>query len=152
MQHKSIGLIIALMLFCTTMRSQTVPEDVQIANYVNRYHAKSQPELSGMYVIKQVATTGLKVKPGHEVTVHYEGRFLDNKIFDSSYQRNQPLTFVLGAGKVIPGWEQGIASLRQGEKAILIIPSYLAYGNKKTGSIPANTPLVFNIEVVKAGK
>ena len=152
MQHKFFLTFIALMLFCSTIQSQTVTEDVQIANYVNRYHSKAQPEMSGLYVIKQVTTTGLKVKPGTEVTVHYEGRFLNNKVFDSSYQRNKPLTFILGAGKVIPGWEQGIATLRQGEKAILIIPSYLAYGDKKAGSIPANTPLVFNIEVVKAGK
>lgn len=152
MRHKFFLTFIALMLFCITIQSQTVPEDVQIANYVNRYHSKAQPEMSGLYVIKQITTTGPKVKPGAEVTVHYEGRFLNNKVFDSSYQRNKPLTFVLGAGKVIPGWEQGIATLRQGEKAILIIPSYLAYGDKKTGSIPANTPLVFTIEVVKAGK
>ena len=140
---------LCLIILTQFIHAQTISEDQQILQYVAKYHPNAQPEMSGLYIIKQIKTPYPKVIPGKQVTVHYEGKFLDNKVFDSSYSRNHPIQFVLGQGSVIAGWEQGIATMRQGEKAILIIPSYLAYGNKKSGQIPPNTPLVFTVEIIK---
>lgn len=134
------------------LAGQTLGEDARIEQYVKTNFAGATSEMSGLYVIKKVKSNGIMVTPGSKVVVHYEGKFLDDKVFDSSWTRNKPIEFVVGQGRVIPGWEQGIVQLRQGEKAVLIVPSYLGYGNVKTGIIPANTPLVFTIEVLKVIK
>lgn len=81
------------------------------------------------------------------VSVHYTGSFLDGRVFDSSDGR-APIKFTLGAGQVISGWDEGIALLSVGEKAYFLIPSRLGYGTRSVGSIPANTPLVFEVELV----
>jgi peptidylprolyl isomerase len=147
-------LLSLLMLLMSTsfIKGQAIGEDAAIEQYVKRHFNGSLPELSGLYVIKKVKTNGAVVTPGSKVQVHYEGKFLDDKVFDSSWSRNKPIEFVVGQRRVIQGWEQGIVHLRQGENAVLIIPSYLGYGNVKTGIIPANTPLVFTLEVLKVSK
>lgn len=89
-------------------------------------------------------------KGGSRVTVHYTGRFADsNKEFDSSRRRKEPFTFVLGAGQVIAGWDVGIAKLSLGERALLHIPSELAYGSRGFGGIPPNSDLIFDVELLK---
>lgn len=131
---------------------QHIPEEVRIKQFVNANYKGSEPRMSGLYVIKQKETEGKAVVAGSEVTVHYEGKFLNDNVFDSSYNRKKPISFVVGSGRVIKGWDEGLSTLKEGEKAILIIPSHLGYGNRKVGPIPANSPLVFTIEVVKVGK
>ncbi|MBL30553.1 MAG: peptidylprolyl isomerase [Flavobacteriaceae bacterium] len=99
-------------------------------------------------ILKKVA--GKKVKKGDLVSVHYKGMLLDGTIFDSSYNRNQPLDFTYGVGQVIPGWDEGIGLLNEGESAKLIIPSELAYGERGAGNvIPPNSILIFEVELVK---
>jgi len=95
--------------------------------------------------------TGPKPTKGQQVAVHYEGRLLSGQVFDSSYQRNQPIAFPIGEGKVIPGWDEGIALFNEGGKGTIIIPSPMAYGPREMGTIPANSILVFDIELVKVG-
>ncbi len=95
-------------------------------------------------------TDGVQAKAGDMVTVHYTGYFLDGKIFDSSVQRGTPFGFQLGQGKVIKGWDEGIALLKVGEKARLIIPYTLAYGEKEIGPIPAKSTLIFDVELIDA--
>lgn len=92
--------------------------------------------------------TGTPAASGNTITVNYTGMFTDGKVFDSS-QGREPLTMEIGAGKVIAGWDQGILGMRVGGKRRLIIPPYLAYGEKGAGGvIPPNAVLIFDIELL----
>ncbi|NWF51115.1 MAG: FKBP-type peptidyl-prolyl cis-trans isomerase [Ignavibacteriaceae bacterium] len=91
---------------------------------------------------------GQKVESGKLVTVHYSGFLEDGSRFDSSFERDEPFSFVIGEGQVIPGWEEGIALMRQGDKVKLIIPPALAYGSTQVGTIPPNSTLYFDVEVL----
>ena len=98
------------------------------------------------------AGTGRMPVKGELVTVHYTGRLLDGKVFDSSVQRNEPCTFVLGVKQVIAGWDLGIAQLKIGDKAKLTIPPHLAYGDRGfPGAIPPKATLVFEVELLGIG-
>ena len=99
---------------------------------------------------KQVVREGFdQVPQGANVVVHYTGYFLDGRVFDSSVQRNQPFQFQLNRGMVIRGWDIGVASMRKGEVCYLFIPASLAYGpNGAGGTIPPNTDLVFQVELL----
>jgi len=88
-------------------------------------------------------------KPGNTVSVHYTGRLTDGTVFDSSYKRGKPFQFKLGAGKVIRGWDIGVAKMSKGQVCRLRIPPNLAYGNRSVGGvIPANATLIFTIELL----
>ncbi|GAA4318622.1 peptidylprolyl isomerase [Pontixanthobacter gangjinensis] len=92
---------------------------------------------------------GKKAEKGNSVSVHYKGQLADGTVFDSSYKRNQPLEFPIGVGHVIPGWDEGIQLLQVGDKARLVIPSDLAYGERGAGGvIPPNAILVFDVELM----
>jgi len=104
---------------------------------------------SGLYYSIQKEGTGATPKSGKTVSVHYRGMLMDGTVFDSSYQRNQPIDFPLGEGRVIPGWDEGIALLKKGSVAKLVIPSELAYGAQGAGGvIPPNATLIFEVELV----
>jgi FKBP-type peptidyl-prolyl cis-trans isomerase FkpA len=97
--------------------------------------------------------TGATAVTGDTLTVNYVGTLLDGTKFDSSYDRNQPFSFRLGAGQVIAGWDQGLPGMRVGGKRRLTIPPSLGYGNRQVGPIPPNSTLRFEIELVSiAGK
>jgi FKBP-type peptidyl-prolyl cis-trans isomerase len=90
---------------------------------------------------------------GDTATVHYVGRFTDGTQFDSSYDRGQPLQFVVGAGQVIAGWDLGIPGMKVGGTRRLTIPPNLAYGSSGNGPIPPNSTLTFDVELLAlAGK
>ena len=96
--------------------------------------------------------SGAQAEKGKSVSVHYEGSLENGQVFDSSYRRKDPITFTLGIGQVIQGWDEGIALLKEGDKARFVIPSYLGYGERGAGGvIPPNTTLVFDVELVKVG-
>ena len=86
---------------------------------------------------------------GAKVDVHYTGRLVNDTVFDSSIKRNKPFSFVLGQGRVIAGWDEGVALLHKGDKATLIIPAELAYGSTEKPNIPANSTLIFDIELLE---
>lgn len=118
--------------------------------YLKENDIHSQASLSGLYYIEKRKGKGKKAKPGNILTVHYTGKFLSGEIFDSSYKRNQPFSFKLGAGNVIAGWEEGFSKMSEGGKATFIIPSYLAYGKKGYGKIiPPYATLIFDVELLK---
>ncbi|UGU16960.1 peptidylprolyl isomerase [Sinomicrobium kalidii] len=105
---------------------------------------------SGLWYKITEKGNGDKAEKGKTVSVHYKGMLTDSSVFDSSYQRNQPIDFRLGAGQVIPGWEQGIELMNTGDKARLVIPPQLAYGSRGAGGvIPPDATLVFDVELVK---
>ena len=95
-----------------------------------------------------VVGTGATAAAGDLVTVNYVGTLTNGTKFDSSYDRGQPYTFRIGAGQVIAGWDQGVPGMKVGGKRRLTIPPSLGYGNQANGSIPANSTLVFEIELV----
>ena len=104
---------------------------------------------SGLAYVILKEGEGERAKSGDVVSVHYEGMLTDGTMFDSSYARNNPIDFLLGQGKVIAGWDEGIALLNVGSKARLIIPPHLGYGAQGAGGvIPPNANLVFEVELV----
>lgn len=104
---------------------------------------------SGLKYVIHEKGKGLQAKSGDKVSVHYEGRLMNDTIFDTSYKRGQPFTFSLGQGQVISGWDEGIALLNEGDSATFIIPPDLGYGQKAMGSIPANSTLKFKVKLMK---
>lgn len=105
---------------------------------------------SGLYYQITDPGTGPKPTRGQKVAVHYRGSLLNGQIFDSSFERGQPITFAVGTGQVIPGWDEGILLLSEGDKAAFIIPPQLAYGSQGAGGvIPPNASLIFEVELVK---
>ncbi|MCB2101186.1 MAG: FKBP-type peptidyl-prolyl cis-trans isomerase [Rhodobacterales bacterium] len=94
--------------------------------------------------------SGAEAGPDSRVTVHYTGWLMDGTEFDSSRNRNKPITFDLGAHRVIQGWDRGIVGMREGGTRELVIPPHLAYGPQGAGGvIPPNATLKFNVELVK---
>ena len=92
---------------------------------------------------------GAQATQGKIVSVHYTGKLADGTKFDSSYDRNAPIEFPLGEGRVIQGWDEGISLLKVGGKATFIIPPHLAYGEKGAGGvIPPNATLIFDVELM----
>ncbi len=88
----------------------------------------------------------------NNIRVHYTGTLTDGTKFDSSLDRGQPFAFTLGGGQVIRGWDEGLIGMQVGEKRKLTIPSDLAYGDKGIGPIPANSTLIFDVELMEIVK
>lgn len=103
---------------------------------------------SGLQYEDMVVGNGKMADPGLTVTVHYTGWLTDGTKFDSSVDRGQPFTFQLGAGQVIPGWDEGVKGMRVGGKRKLTIPPDLGYGARGAGPIPPNSTLVFDVELL----
>ncbi len=108
--------------------------------------AKTTP--SGLKYVVVEEGTGDTPKKGSMVTVHYTGKLLNGKKFDSSYDRKQPIDFPVGTGQVIKGWDEALLSMKKGEKRVLIIPPNLGYGPSGRGPIPPNATMVFDVELV----
>lgn len=105
----------------------------------------------GLVVQDEVVGTGDIASAGDTLVVNYTGKLQDGTVFDSSLGAGRtPYQFVLGAGKVIPGWDQGLQGMKVGGKRLLIIPSELAYGAQGMGPIPPNATLVFEVDLLSA--
>jgi len=126
-------------------------EKTIIKQYIEGSKLKITPLNSGMYYIPIAKTIGDSVKTGDTIVVHYEGRFLNGKFFDSTRKRNEPFQFVYGQQwQVIKGMEEAIGLMHEGEKALFIMPSGMAFGEtgSSTGIIPPFTSLIFEVELI----
>ncbi|MGA9115592.1 MAG: FKBP-type peptidyl-prolyl cis-trans isomerase [Bacteroidota bacterium] len=104
---------------------------------------------SGLKYIEMAEGAGESPVRGSLVTVHYTGYLLDGKKFDSSVDRNQPFTFIIGEGQVIRGWDEGVMTMKPGGKRKLIIPPQLGYGERGAGGvIPPRADLIFDVELL----
>jgi FKBP-type peptidyl-prolyl cis-trans isomerase FkpA len=133
---------------------QKVTDNKIIEDYLtkNGMKAKARKTASGLYYVSLSEGTGGTPAAGDNVKVHYTGKFLDGKEFDSSKNQGKPLDLQVGAGMVIPGWDEGLMLMKKGDKGILLIPSGLAYGPEAYGPIPANSVLQFEMELVDFSK
>lgn len=134
------------------MKANHVDETAKAAKELEGFLQKNgivkEPTESGLYYVVTEEGTGEKPEVGRMVKVHYTGKLLDGTVFDSSVGRGEPIEFPLGVGQVIPGWDEGIGMMRKGEKGVLYIPYYLAYGDRDMGQIPPFSNLVFEVELV----
>lgn len=123
----------------------------EFLDFVKKNHPTAKATGSGLYYIIERVGSGPSPVTGKEVSVHYTGFLTDGTKFDSSLDRGEPITFPIGAQRVIPGWDEGIMLLKQGGKGRLIIPYHLAYGERGFPPvIPPLATLVFEVELVKA--
>lgn len=117
---------------------------------------KNMPEQNtgGLVIVDEVIGTGATATAGDNVTVDYVGMLTNGTVFDASKNRgNAGFTFILGTGQVIKGWDVGVAGMKVGGKRKLTIPADMAYGNQAVGGvIPANSTLVFEVELLKTGR
>ncbi len=123
--------------------------DATIADYKS---GKLKPQTTATGLKYQIlsAGTGAAPKAGGNVTVHYIGKLLDGTEFDSSYSHGDSFSFAVGQQQVIPGWDEGLMLMKEGDKAVFFIPAKLGYGEQAAGKIPANSELAFYIELIKA--
>ncbi len=146
-----ILLSVVILLFATSCKRDEKEEQEKLDAYIAEHNITVKPTESGLYYIETQAGTGEKPVKGSTVQVHYTGTLIDGTEFDSSIG-GSPLEFPLGVGYVIAGWDEGIALMKEGGKATLIIPSELGYGAQAAGSIPAYSTLIFDVELVNVLK
>lgn len=103
---------------------------------------------SGLQYQDLTVGNGAEARPGMTAEVHYVGTLLNGAKFDASYDRNETLKFVIGAGEVIAGWDEGVIGMKTGGKRKLVVPPQLGYGSRDLGIIPPNSTLVFEVELI----
>ena len=121
----------------------------EMQQYFAMNNVVATPTASGLYYVMTAEGNGDMPEKGDNVKVHYTGKLLDGTVFDSSIERGEPIEFPLGVGYVIPGWDEGIMLMSKGEKGVLYIPYYLAYGDRGAGNvIPPFANLIFEVELI----
>ena len=135
------------------MKEDHAEETAVAAQQLDEYLAKNkinvEPTQSGLYYVMTQEGNGEKPEVGQVVKVHYTGKLLDGTVFDSSVERGEPISIPIGVGQVIPGWDEGIQLMSKGEKGVLYIPYYLAYGDRQAGDkIVPFSNLIFEVELV----
>ncbi len=146
-----ILLFSVLVIACSSNDEVFGPEPDQINNYIKtKKLTVTDSSTAGLkFIMVKANPSGAVLKSGQSIVVNYTGKFIAGKKLDNVFDSGN-FAFILGARQVVDGFDKGIAKMRVGEKATLIFLSSLGYGANGQGSIPANTPLLFEIEVVSA--
>jgi FKBP-type peptidyl-prolyl cis-trans isomerase len=118
--------------------------------YISEHFSTAVRRTSGLRYVIRAGGTGVDTPSiGSEVIAHYEGRLVDGTSFDSSYRRGTPFVFRVGTGAVIKGWDEAFLLMKKGEKRTLILPYWLAYGEKGSPpKIPGKATLIFEVELI----
>ena len=121
----------------------------ELADFIAQNNITVEPTETGLYYVMTQEGNGEKPEVGQVVKVHYTGKLLDGTVFDSSVERGEPISIPIGVGRLIPGWDEGIMMMSKGEKGILYVPYYLAYGDRAAGDkIVPFSNLIFEVELV----
>ena len=142
-----------LTLLCATLClaacSKSVAEPGATETFKPAAAPPPDPGPATLQITDDVVGKGRPAASGDHVRVHYTGTLMDGKKFDSSRDRGQPFTFVIGQGQVIKGWDEGVMTMKVGGKRKLIIPAALGYGARGAGGvIPPNADLLFDVELL----
>ncbi len=138
-----VGLGLITYLFFSGPLTNFFQSEMQIDN---------QAENQNVTVREVTIGTGEIAEPGDIITAHYVGTLADGRVFDSSRDRGVPISFTLGVGQVIKGWDEGLQGMRSGGKRVLIISPEYGYGAQAVGPIPGNSTLTFEVELVDVAK
>ncbi len=141
----AIAVVVAIgfLFFGSALFAPFTPETAEQADTTNTNVAGTP------MITDTVVGTGDEAVAGKTVVLNYVGTFEDGSVFDASERHGQPLSFVLGKGMVIAGWDQGIAGMKVGGKRHLVIPPELGYGPNDYGPIPGNSTLIFEVELLE---
>jgi FKBP-type peptidyl-prolyl cis-trans isomerase len=146
---KNIALILFIPVLLSFSCNKQAKEELELLQaWLDEHNITTEPTASGLYYIETLEGDGNYPQYGDKVTLEYLGRFLNGEVFDTSYD-GPPISFYLGYGDVIKGWDEGISYMKNGGKATLIIPSSLAYGAQGSGdAIPPYSTLIFDVELL----
>jgi len=153
-----VVLVVGLVVFVLMNRNNQPIEDISGNNISenqteDNLNQNEKGEIAEENQMEQVSKSGLPAKAGDVLVMNYTGRLTNGTVFDSNVDQKfghvEPFEFTLGAGQVIKGWDEGLVGMKVGEKKTLTISPENAYGNRANGSIPANSTLIFDVELVE---
>jgi FKBP-type peptidyl-prolyl cis-trans isomerase FkpA len=146
----ALALPLAALLSCKSDSSPTAPaiESTTFAPSLGVDLSASTRTSTGLYYRDLITGTGATAASGHSLSVHYTGWLANGTQFDTNVAPATPYTLTLGIGQVIAGWDQGLVGMKVGGRRQLIIPPSLGYGSNPNGTIPANSILVFTVDLV----
>lgn len=150
MNKFSVFAILALVVFGLMLYTLLVPQNNEVDDTIDL----SQQEImanQGELIIEDIeeGSGDAVVEAGDEIVIHYHGTLTDGTVFDSSVDRGEPFQTQIGVGQVIQGWDEGVIGMKTGGKRKLTIPPNMAYGEQGVGSIPPNSTLIFEVELVE---
>lgn len=150
MNKFSVFVILALVVFGLMLYTLLVPQNSEVDDTIDL----SQQEImanQGELIIEDIeqGSGDAVVEAGDEIVIHYHGTLTDGTVFDSSVDRGEPFQTQIGVGQVIQGWDEGVIGMKTGGKRKLTIPPRMAYGEQGVGSIPPNSTLIFEVELVE---
>lgn len=150
MMKTPISILVAALTLAACTSSETPPTTAKPTAAAPATTSNApRTNASGLIIETLAAGSGRAAQRGDKVSVHYTGWLTNGTKFDSSRDRNEPFSFRLGAGQVIPGWDEGVAGMQPGSRRRLTVPAHLAYGPQGAGGIiPPNAVLIFDVELL----
>lgn len=141
---------LALVIFGLMLYTLLVPQNSDVNDTIDLTQEDIMAN-QGELIIEDIEEgTGQDVvESGDDIVIHYRGTLQDGTVFDSSYDRGEPFQTQIGVGQVIQGWDEGVIGMKAGGKRKLTIPPHMAYGEQGVGSIPPNSTLIFEVELVE---
>lgn len=139
-----VGIIFLTRSPKTSPNDETMEEVSLEANQLEAF-----ADIEELMMMNLLEGEGAEIQDGQTAVVHYIGTLVDGTVFDSSLTRGEAFEFMLGAGQVISGWDIGVRGMKVGEQRRLIVPPTYGYGNRAVGPIPANSVLIFDVELLE---